>query len=80
MALGMDMMLRSFGLDPEQINKAIANVGQIAIEANDRLKAIQATQTEILKLLQNQKGASHDGQPGNADPARIEHGGTSDGA
>lgn len=61
MALGMELMLKSLGIDAEKVNLAIANVGQIAVEANERLKDIQAKQAEILKLLQSkQEGAKND--------------------
>lgn len=64
MALGMDMMVQSLfgalGLDKEKVNQAIAQTGQIAVEAKAQLDRIEANQNRILEILTKAQ-AEHDG-------------------
>lgn len=52
MALGMNMLLSQFGLDPEKVTKAVENVGQIAVQAQIALENIQKQNAEILAKLE----------------------------
>lgn len=51
MALGMEMMLSALGLDKDKLNAAIAQTGQIAVEAKAQLDRIEQNQAAILEIL-----------------------------
>lgn len=74
MALGMDMMMQSLfgalGLDKEKVNQAIAQTGQIALEAKAQLDRIEKQQSEILEILRKAQ-SDHDGsKPGILEAAK----------
>lgn len=53
MASGMDMLMKSFGIDPEQIKSAVEGMGKGVIQVNERLGRIEVQQQEILRILKN---------------------------
>lgn len=48
MASGMEMMLKSFGIDPDKIKKDIAGFGQIIVELKQAIDRIESNQALIL--------------------------------
>lgn len=61
MALGVEMLVKSLGLDPEEIKKSIAGIGQIMADLKTGLDKIQAQNAEILdRLAKMEKGAKHE--------------------
>ena len=70
---GMDMLLKSFGLDPEEIKKNVGQFGQLVV-------AIEARQSRLeLKLnrLLEHHGVAYD-DIGNGDTAGQQQGGATD--
>lgn len=52
---GMAMMLKSFGIDPNQLLTYGENIGKLAAEVVENQKTIIAQNTEILTLLKSTK-------------------------
>lgn len=53
MASGMEMLFKSLGIDPTQIIAAIEGMGKGVVEVKERLGRIEATQQNILRILEN---------------------------
>lgn len=47
---GLEIMLKSMGLDPVEIKKNVAGFGQIIVSIDARLQRIEAQQNEIVEL------------------------------
>lgn len=57
---GAEMLLKSLGLDPEEIKNSIAQFGAMVVAIKESLDRIEAKQDEILSRL-NQKEIEHHG-------------------
>lgn len=66
MALGVEMMLKSLGLDPDEIKKSVAGIAQIMADLRDGQARIEAQNARILELLETQEQA-HDGPHGKSE-------------
>lgn len=64
MASGMDMLLKSFGVDPEQIKNAVEGMGKGVVQMNERLDRIEVAQQNILRILENGRNAEQQQIPG----------------
>lgn len=49
--LGMDMLIKSLGLDPEEIKNSIGNIARLVAEGEARLRRIEAQNEWIISKL-----------------------------
>lgn len=61
MALGVEMMLKSLGLDPEEVKKSIAGIGQIMADLKTGIDKVQVQNAEILARLDKLEKGANDG-------------------
>lgn len=53
--LGMDMMLKSMGIDPEDIKKQVEQFSQLVIELKAQMDRIEAGQIQIQNAIEELK-------------------------
>lgn len=63
--LGLEMMLKSMGLNPEEIRKSVEGFGQVVIAMDDKLTRIERKLDAVLanNLINETAQMSHSDQP-----------------
>jgi len=68
---GMEMLLKSFGLKPDEIKKQISEYGQLVIDLHSRMVRIEEKQDRILRHL---FPTAFDPITGKEEPENVERG------
>lgn len=55
---GIDMLMKSMGMDPAEIKKSIGEFGQLVVTFNQKLDEVQKQNNEILEILRAAKSAA----------------------
>ena len=55
MTTGLTMLMKSFGLDPEEMKKQISSYGELVLDLHSRMVRMEANQNEIIGWINQQR-------------------------